>query len=304
MATDYFSILSKAVARAEGEAARQDIYHRARTAVAGLRSGENLTTQQIASEAKALEAAIERIEAGFAAEKIEPVATEPRADEIAEVLAEPIEWKRIGAVAALFLVVVGLAGFALWFFSGGPRPRVASEPPTARQIADGREVLATDLDPGVDGGSSGTDLPFIYQRQAVFYRSTIVPGSIVVDRDQRYLYLIQSDTSARRYAIGITSECRKPGSLYRVTDKKEWPAWEPPASGVQPAQLKLVPGGPGNPLGARLLLLDQPERLIHGTNSPKTIGRLVAFGCIRMVNDDIEDLYRRVALDTKVIMRN
>ena len=65
------------------------------------------------------------------------------------------------------------------------------------------------------------------------------------------------------------------------------------------------PGGrPGNPLGARALLLDQPGLLIHGTNSPRTIGHLVATGCIRLVNDDVEDLYRRVSLDTKVIFRN
>lgn len=312
MATDYFSILSKAVAKADDEAARQDIYYRARNAVAGLKPGENLTLQQIAAEAKALEAAIARVEAGFAPPAPEP-APEPepqpaaparRDDEIAEVLAEPVDWKRLGTVAALFLVVAGLAGLALWYFGGGQRTRLAGEPASPRQISDGREVLAADLDPGVDGGSSSADLPFAYQRQAVFYRSTIVPGSIVVDREQRYLYLIQSDTSARRYGIGISSECRKPGSLYRVTDMKEWPVWAPTAGDPQTVQIKSLPGGPGNPFGARLLLLDQPQRLIHGTNSPKTIGRLVALGCIRMVNDDIEDLYRRVTVDTKVIMRN
>jgi lipoprotein-anchoring transpeptidase ErfK/SrfK len=309
MATDYFSILSKAVARTDGEAARRDIYHRARNAVASLRPGENLTLQQIAAEARALEAAIARVEAGFAPspepEPVpEPVMAAQRDEEIAEVLTEPTDWKRIGAVAALFLVVAGVAGLALWYFGGGQRTRVATELPVPRQIADGREVLAAELDPGIDGGSSSADLPFAYQRQAVFYRSTIVPGSIVVDREQRYLYLIQSDTSARRYGIGISSECRKPGSLYRVTDMKEWPAWAPTAGDPQTVQIKSLPGGPGNPLGARLLLLDQPQRLIHGTNSPKTIGRLVALGCIRMVNDDVEDLYRRVTVDTKVIMRN
>ena len=60
-------------------------------------------------------------------------------------------------------------------------------------------------------------------------------------------------------------------------------------------------GRPGSPLGARALLLDKPGLLIHGTNSPKTIGHLVASGCIRLVNDDVEDLYRRVSVETRVV---
>jgi lipoprotein-anchoring transpeptidase ErfK/SrfK len=163
-----------------------------------------------------------------------------------------------------------------------------------------------DLKPGVDGGSSAEVLPFSLQRQVTYYRTTVVPGSIVVDRENRFLYLIQPDNSARRYGIGISQECLRPGSLFRIASKVEWPEWRYSASDTKSASVatQILAGGPGNPLGARALLLDQPGLLIHGTNSPRTIGHLVATGCIRLVNDDVEDLYRRVSLDTKVIFRN
>ena len=73
-----------------------------------------------------------------------------------------------------------------------------------------------DLKPGVDGGSTGDGLPFAFQRQVVFYRTTVVPGSIVVDRENRFLYLIDANNSARRYGIGVAQECLKGGSLSRV----------------------------------------------------------------------------------------
>jgi lipoprotein-anchoring transpeptidase ErfK/SrfK len=172
-----------------------------------------------------------------------------------------------------------------------------------------------DLKPGVDGGSSGADLPFALQRQVVFYRTTVIPGSIVVDRENRFLYLIDSNNSARRYGIGIAEECLKGGSLSRVTSKLEWPDWRPTGTDAakdtatdtakdtakEPATLLAAAGRPGSPLGARAFLLDKPGLIIHGTNSPKTIGHLVASGCIRLVNDDVEDLYRRVSLETRVI---
>ena len=164
-----------------------------------------------------------------------------------------------------------------------------------------------DLKPGVDGGSSGADLPFALQRQVVFYRTTVIPGSIVVDRENRFLYLIDSNNSARRYGIGIAEECLKGGSLSRVTSKLEWPDWRPSGTDAakdtqrtQTATLLAAAGRPGSPLGARAFLLDKPGLIIHGTNSPKTIGHLVASGCIRLVNDDVEDLYRRVSLETRV----
>jgi lipoprotein-anchoring transpeptidase ErfK/SrfK len=161
--------------------------------------------------------------------------------------------------------------------------------------------VMADLKPGEDGGSTGEGLPFALQRQVVFYRTTVVPGSIVVDRENRFLYLIDANNSARRYGIGIAQECLKGGSFFRVTNKLEWPDWRSSAATRDAAALAASAGRPGSPLGARALLLDKPGLLIHGTNSPKTIGHLVASGCIRLVNDDVEDLYRRVSLETRVV---
>ena len=174
-----------------------------------------------------------------------------------------------------------------------------SSPKAQRERED---VVVADLKAGIDGGSSGEGLPFALQRQVVFYRTTIVPGSIVVDRENRFLYLINGNNSARRYGIGIAQECLKGGSFFRVTNKLEWPDWRPSGLNTKDADALLgAAGRPGSLLGARALLLDKPGLLIHGTNSPKTIGHLVASGCIRLVNDDVEDLYRRVSVETRVI---
>jgi lipoprotein-anchoring transpeptidase ErfK/SrfK len=174
---------------------------------------------------------------------------------------------------------------------------------TPSKAQRGREdVVMADLKPGVDGGSSGEVLPFALQRQVVFYRTTVVPGSILVDRENRFLYLIDANNSARRYGIGIAQECLKGGSLSRVMNKLEWPDWRPSGANTKDADALLAAAGrPGSPLGARALLLDKPGLIIHGTNSPKTIGHLVASGCIRLVNEDVEDLYRRVSLETRVV---
>lgn len=292
MATDYVSILRKAVAGAGDGRERQNVYRRARNAVAALPPGEHLTLAQISSEARALEAAIREIEAAFeeAGRDADRVDAPPPAP--SDLLRDAPNWKRFAFVAGAFFLVIGAAAMTLWHFAGR-NPRASLAGAQTRIVPD----VVPDLDPGVDGGSSAVDLPFALQRQVVFYRSTIVPGSIVVDREKRYLYLIETDKSARRYGIGISRECLKPGSLYRIAAKQEWPEWRRTSGTV-------MQGGVGNPLGARALLFDQPDRLIHGTNSPKTIGYLVGSGCIRLVNEDVEHLYQRVPVETRVIMRN
>src|SRR4029077_11303991 len=115
----------------------------------------------------------------------------------------------------------------------------------------GREdSVMADLKAGVDGGSSGEGLPFALQRQVVFYRTTVVPGSIVVDRENRFLYLIDGNNSARRYGVGIAQECLKGGSFFRVTSKLEWPDWRSPGSSMSEADaLVAATGRPGSLLG-------------------------------------------------------
>jgi len=203
-------------------------------------------------------------------------------------------------------LVAGIAAAALLYgyvATRGPGVSNAGVTASSSKVQRVREdVVMADLKPGEDGGSTGDGLPFALQRQVVFYRTTVVPGSIVVDRENRFLYLIDANNSARRYGIGIAQECLKGGSFFRVTNKLEWPDWRPSGTTTKDADALLAAAGrPGSPLGARALLLDKPGLLIHGTNSPKTIGHLVASGCIRLVNDDVEDLYRRVSLETRVV---
>lgn len=297
MDVDYYSLLTKAVS-GKGAAARDKIYDDARTLI----GRSKLTRRVAASHVVALEDAVRRIEDDIAARE-QTEGTSP--EEIDRVLSGGTNWKPMAFSAVAVIAVVALAVlFYEYVVTGGPRTAGDSVTATSRPPQRGREdVVMADLKPGVDGGSSSADLPFSLQRQVVFYRTTYVPGSIVVDRENRFLYLIDSNNSARRYGIGIAQECLKEGNLFHVMSKLEWPDWRPSSAGtaIDAGSMLAQTGRPGSLLGARALLLDKPGLIIHGTNSPKTIGHLVASGCIRLVNDDVEDLYRRVSLESRVV---
>ena len=294
MNVDYYALLTKAVAGKDA-AAREAIYKDAWSLI----RRSHLTREAAASHTAALEDAIRRIEDAYAAGEAKS------AEEISEVLATPDRnWKPLVVGVSALVAALALAALTYGYLaSQTPRTVSADVKTPPQKAARAREdAVVADLKPGVDGGSSGDGLPFAFQRQVVFYRTTVVPGSIVIDRENRFLYLIDVNNSARRYGIGIAQECQKGGSFFRVTNKMEWPDWKSPGAGAKDADASLVPTGrPGSPLGARALLLDKPGLLIHGTNSPKTIGHLVASGCIRLVNDDVEDLYRRVSVETRVV---
>ena len=293
MTVDYYSLMTRAVAGKDA-AARDQIYKDA----FGLITRSHLAREAASSHAAALQDAIRRIEDDIAAEEMNSAAA------INEVLSTEKNWKPfvVGACALVAAIAV-LASIYFYVATKGPGIVVAGVTPSAPKAQRGREdVVMADLKPGEDGGSSGEGLPFALQRQVVFYRTTVVAGSIVVDRENRFLYLIDANNSARRYGIGIAQECLKGGSFFRVMNKLEWPDWRPSGANTRDADALLAAAGrPGSPLGARALLLDKPGLLIHGTNSPKTIGHLVASGCIRLVNDDVEDLYRRVSVETRVV---
>lgn len=293
MTVDYYSLLTKAVVGKDA-ATRDQVYKDA----ASLIARSQLPKAAAASHTAALEDAVRRIEDEIAAEEASAAAA------ISETLSTDRNWKPYAIGAGAVALVIALAAVAYVFVAAkGPAivaANVKSSSPKAQ--AARQDVVVADLKAGVDGGSSGEILPFALQRQVVFYRTTVVPGSIVVDRENRFLYLIDSSTSARRYGIGVAQECLKGGSLSRVMNKLEWPDWRSSGANTKEADALLAAAGrPGSPLGARALLLDRPGLLIHGTNSPKTIGHLVASGCIRLVNDDVEDLYRRVSVETRVV---
>jgi lipoprotein-anchoring transpeptidase ErfK/SrfK len=144
-----------------------------------------------------------------------------------------------------------------------------------------------------------------YKRQPVFYRTAEAPGTIIIDTSDRFLYLIQPNNIALRYGIGVGRDGFQWQGLLRITRKQEWPDWTPPPEMIQrqPYLPRFMAGGPGNPMGARALYLGATVYRIHGTNAPETIGHAVSSGCFRLVNSEIEDLYARVPVGTKVIVQ-
>jgi lipoprotein-anchoring transpeptidase ErfK/SrfK len=166
------------------------------------------------------------------------------------------------------------------------------------------QPTAPDVDPGIDHGNSA-DLPEDFQKRLVFYRSQQPPGVIIVNTQERHLYLIQDPTHAIRYGIGVGREGFTWQGLLQISRKSEWPDWHPPPEMIerQPYLPRFMAGGPGNPLGARAMYLGNTVYRIHGTNAPETIGQAVSSGCFRLVNDDVIDLYSRVNVGTKVIVR-
>ena len=160
-------------------------------------------------------------------------------------------------------------------------------------------------EPGVIPNAADEQLPLQFRRQVVLYRSTEPPGTIIVQTAERFLYVVQPGGRAIRYGIGVGREGFQWQGLLRITRKQEWPDWTPPPEMIerQPYLPRFMAGGPGNPMGARALYLGGTVYRIHGTNQPKTIGTAVSSGCFRLVNGDVMDLYDRIPVGTKVIIR-
>ncbi len=147
-------------------------------------------------------------------------------------------------------------------------------------------------------------VPENLRRQVVPYQTTEAPGTIVIDTPHTYLYLVLGNGKAMRYGIGVGREGFTWSGVQTIARKQEWPDWLPPPEMLhrQPYLPRFMAGGPGNPLGARAMYLGSTIYRIHGTNAPDTIGHQVSSGCIRMVNEDVIDLYGRVNVGTKVVV--
>jgi lipoprotein-anchoring transpeptidase ErfK/SrfK len=161
------------------------------------------------------------------------------------------------------------------------------------------------------------DLDPAFIRMTVSYRTGEAPGTIIIDPTNRYLYLIQDGGLAIRYGVGVGRQGFGWSGSANVHDKQQWPDWYPPKEMLarQPELMAHMnelqgglgmPGGTRNPLGARALYLWQGNKdtlyRIHGTAEPWTIGRSVSSGCIRMIDQDVIDLYERVPVGAKVIV--
>jgi lipoprotein-anchoring transpeptidase ErfK/SrfK len=147
-------------------------------------------------------------------------------------------------------------------------------------------------------------LPPQFQRQLVDYRTTQPAGTLIIDTPHTDLYLVMGHGKALRYGIGVGREGFTGSGTERISRMKQWPDWFPPKEMIerQPYLPRFMAGGESNPLGARALYLGHTLYRIHGTNQPSTIGTFVSSGCIRLANADIEDLYNRVQVGTRVVV--
>jgi lipoprotein-anchoring transpeptidase ErfK/SrfK len=156
-----------------------------------------------------------------------------------------------------------------------------------------------------------------YLRQVVFYPTHEQPGTIVIDPHNHFLYLVQGGGRALRYGVGVGRQGFGWSGAATIHNKQEWPDWYPPKEMIQ-RQPELrrqmselqgglgMPGGPRNPLGSRAMYLWQGNKdtlyRIHGTVEPWTIGKSVSSGCIRMINQDVMDLYQRTPVGARVVV--
>ena len=169
------------------------------------------------------------------------------------------------------------------------------------QEYDSREIMGGGFNKfGYSGGASS--IP----RTTVNFVGNHEPGTIVVSTSERRLYLVMPGGQALRYGIGVGRDGFRWGGTHRITAKKEWPSWTPPAQMLRrrPDLPRHMAGGVDNPLGARAMYLGSTLYRIHGSNEPETIGQAVSSGCFRMTNEDVSDLYSRVGVGTKVVVKN
>jgi lipoprotein-anchoring transpeptidase ErfK/SrfK len=148
------------------------------------------------------------------------------------------------------------------------------------------------------------ELPPQFRRQVVAFQTREPAGTIIIDTPNTYLYLALGNGQAMRYGIGVGREGFTWTGAERISKMSEWPDWHPPKEMIerQPYLPRFMAGGASNPLGARALYLGKTLYRIHGTNQPSTIGSFVSSGCIRLVNDDVADLYSRVQVGTRVVV--
>jgi len=196
--------------------------------------------------------------------------------------------RRLGCLLCFVMLVAAVPAAAQTLFGRIPAPTIA------------------DVDPGVDDTGRDAELPPELRRTSVFYRADYAPGTIIVNTNDRFLYLIMGNNVALRYGIGVGRDGFQWGGIHKISRKAEWPDWTPPPEMIQrqPYLPRWMAGGPGNPMGARALYIGATVYRIHGTNAPQTIGQAVSSGCFRLVNEDVTDLYERVPVGTKVIVQH
>jgi lipoprotein-anchoring transpeptidase ErfK/SrfK len=145
-------------------------------------------------------------------------------------------------------------------------------------------------------------------KEVVDFSTAVVPGSIIIRTAERKLYYILPSGRAIQYGIGVGREGFTWSGTDKITRKAQWPDWRPPKEMIEREEERgnyipaHVVGGPDNPLGARALYIGSTMYRIHGTNQPWSIGLAVSSGCIRLLNEEVIDLYNRVDIGAKVVV--
>jgi lipoprotein-anchoring transpeptidase ErfK/SrfK len=179
---------------------------------------------------------------------------------------------------------------------------LAATGPAAADDTDVRNYFGTGMGSIFGGGGGSGPIP----RTTVNYNGNYAPGTIFIDTAERRLYLVLPNGQALRYGIGVGRDGFRWGGVHRISAKKEWPGWTPPAQMIarRPDLPRHMAGGIDNPLGARAMYLGSTLYRIHGSNEPETIGQAVSSGCFRMTNEDVTDLYNRVSIGATVVVKN
>jgi len=199
------------------------------------------------------------------------------------------------ATRGLFVVLVG-AGLLL----GGCMEATLSPSSNANFTQRDKKLLAA-------APYAKASIPQHLQRHIVSFQRKEQPGTIVVDTNNRFLYYVLPGGKAIRYGVSVGESGKDFSGVAKVGALKEWPSWtSTPNERAELGVPAFVPGGPQNPLGARAIYLFQGGRdtlyRIHGTNQPEYIGQAISFGCIRMTNEDVIDLYKRVKPGSVVVV--
>jgi lipoprotein-anchoring transpeptidase ErfK/SrfK len=176
--------------------------------------------------------------------------------------------------------------------------------PYSRSAVRPPQLIATIPPEDQPERGSAQELSPQFRRTVVDYPTIEPPRTIIIDTPNTYLYLTIGHGKAIRYGIGVGREGFTWTGTERISRMKEWPDWFPPQEMIkrQPYLPRFMAGGETNPLGARAMYLGNTQYRIHGTNQPSTIGSFVSSGCIRLTNEDVEDLYSRVTLGTTVVV--
>jgi lipoprotein-anchoring transpeptidase ErfK/SrfK len=190
------------------------------------------------------------------------------------------------------------------WFGGEQLPRPPADVGGAAPAPDRATAIAALPPDDQPERGPAKELPPQLRRQLVDYVTSQPAGTVIIDTSHTYLYLALGAGRALRYGIGVGREGFTWAGTERISRMSEWPDWHPPKEMIerQPYLPRFMAGGEGNPLGARALYLGNTLYRIHGTNQPSTIGHFVSSGCIRLSNEDIEDLYSRVSLGSRVVV--